>query len=125
MTILDTNTVIHYLKGEPGVTARVQAADPEDLAISSISVYELANGALRGGKRWRSNVDSVIDTLPHVPFDNRAAREAANIRFNLERKGSVIGPLDLLIAGIAISRNAILVSNNTKEFARIEGQAVS
>lgn len=121
MTILDTNTVIHYLKGEPGVMARIQAEDPETLAISSISVYELENGALRGGKRWRSSVNSVIGTLQHIPFDSRAARETAQIRVDLERKGSIIGPLDLLIAGTAISRSAVLVSNNTKEFARIKG----
>jgi tRNA(fMet)-specific endonuclease VapC len=121
VTILDTNTVIHYLKGEPRVTARIQAADPETLAISTLAVYELENRALRGGKRWRSNVNSVIGTLQHIPFDSQAARETAQIRFDLERKGALIGPLDLLIAGIAISRNAILVSDNTKEFARIKG----
>lgn len=121
MTILDTNTIIHYLKGEPGVTARIQVAGPDTLAISTISVYELENGALRGGKRWRSNLNSVVGTLQHIPFDSRAAFETAQIRFELERKGAVIGPLDLLIAGIAMSRNAILVSNNTKEFARVKG----
>jgi tRNA(fMet)-specific endonuclease VapC len=66
-------------------------------------------------------VNSVIGTLQHIPFDSQAARETAQIRFDLERKGALIGPLDLLIAGIAISRNAILVSDNTKEFARIKG----
>jgi tRNA(fMet)-specific endonuclease VapC len=121
LTILDTNTIIHYLKGEPGVTARIQVAGPDTLAISTISVYELENGALRGGKRWRSNLNSVVGTLQHIPFDSRAAFETAQIRFELERKGAVIGPLDLLIAGIAMSRNAILVSNNTKEFARVKG----
>jgi tRNA(fMet)-specific endonuclease VapC len=121
LTILDTNTVIHYLKGEPGVTARLQAANPENLAISTISIYELENGALRGGKLWRSNVNSVVGTLRHIPFDSDAAQETAQIRFDLERKGAVIGPLDLLIAGIAMSRNATLVTDNTREFARIQG----
>ena len=121
MTILDTNTVIHYLKGELEVTARIQAANPENLAISTVSVYELENVALRGGKRWRASVNSVIGTLQHVPFDSHAAQETAQIRFDLERRGAVIGPLDLLIAGIAVSRNAILVTNNTREFARIRG----
>lgn len=55
-----------------------------------------------------------------VPFDHEA-HEAARIRVELERHGSAIGPIDLLIAGTALSRGAILVTNNTREFSRVKG----
>jgi tRNA(fMet)-specific endonuclease VapC len=56
-----------------------------------------------------------------VPFDHTAAREAARIRVELERQGVVIGPMDLPIAGTAVSRGAILVTKNSKEFSRVRG----
>jgi tRNA(fMet)-specific endonuclease VapC len=59
--------------------------------------------------------------MEQIPFD----REAARIRIDLEARGSLIGRMDLLIAGTAISRGAILASNNTKEFSRIKGLRLS
>jgi len=59
--------------------------------------------------------------LEEAPFDREAARESARIRVELERRGAVIGPLDLLIAGTALSRGATLATNNTREFSRIKG----
>ena len=56
-----------------------------------------------------------------VPFDLTAARAAAGIRSELEGRGLSIGPMDLLIAGTALSRGAVLVTNNVKEFSRIQG----
>ena len=59
--------------------------------------------------------------LEEAPFDRAAARETARIRLELERRGIVSGPLDLLIAGTAFSRGGTLATNNTREFARIKG----
>jgi tRNA(fMet)-specific endonuclease VapC len=56
-----------------------------------------------------------------VPFDHEAAREAARIRIELEEQGLAIGPLDLLIAGTALSRGAVLVTHNHGEFSRVKG----
>jgi tRNA(fMet)-specific endonuclease VapC len=58
--------------------------------------------------------------LTQIPFDHAAASEAARIRVDLEARGMTIGPIDLLIAGIAVSRSALLVTNNTREFGRIK-----
>jgi tRNA(fMet)-specific endonuclease VapC len=63
----------------------------------------------------------MLDNLEEVPFDRNAAREAARIRLELERRGIGIGPLDLLIAGTVLSRGATLATNNTREFSRIKG----
>jgi tRNA(fMet)-specific endonuclease VapC len=73
-----------------------------------------------GGRR-RAVLDSIFSALQHAPFDLDAARAAARIRSDLERAGNVIGPIDLMIAGTAVSRGAILVTANVKEFSRIRG----
>jgi tRNA(fMet)-specific endonuclease VapC len=63
----------------------------------------------------------MLERLREVPFDREAARESARIRLELERRGNIIGPLDLLIAGTVLSRGATLATNNTREFSRIRG----
>jgi tRNA(fMet)-specific endonuclease VapC len=121
VTLLDTNTIIHYIRGNPGVVHRVQASSPGELAVPSIVVYELERGTLqtRSTKR-RSIVTNVLRQLEVVPFDEAAALESAGIHTELQSKGLLIGPMDLLIAGITRSRGALLVTN-TSEFGRVKG----
>jgi tRNA(fMet)-specific endonuclease VapC len=122
LILLDTNVVIHYLKGEPSVVARIQAMEAPDLAIPSVVAYELEYGTLKAASpRRRELVTRLLADSVQVPFDHAAASEAARIRLELERQSMVIGPLNLLIAGTAASRGAVLVTNNTKEFARVAG----
>jgi tRNA(fMet)-specific endonuclease VapC len=118
----DANTVIHYLKGRQPVVSRWLAESPADLAIPSVVVYEIEFGTLKiGTHHLRAAVSGLLRNLLQVPFDDEAARSAARIRFDLESRGLTIGPQDLLIAGTALSRNAVLVTNNTREFSRVEG----
>jgi tRNA(fMet)-specific endonuclease VapC len=126
LTLLDTNTLIHYLRGQPSVVARLQNADPRQLAIPSIVVYEIEYGTLKAGPSRRPEIVSkLLGGIQQIPFDREAALEAARIRVDLEARGSLIGPMDLLIAGTTISRGAILATNNTKEFSRIKGLRLS
>jgi tRNA(fMet)-specific endonuclease VapC len=118
----DANTVIHYLKGRQPVVSRWLAESPADLAIPSVVAYEIEYGTLRIGTAGRrAAVSGLLRNLLQVPFDDDAARTAAQIRFHLESRGLTIGPMDLLIAGTALSRNAVLATNNTREFSRVEG----
>jgi tRNA(fMet)-specific endonuclease VapC len=118
----DANTVIHYLKGRQPVVSRWLAASPTDLAIPSIVAYEIEFGTLKiGTHHRRAAVSGLLRHVLQVPFDDDAARSAARIRFDLESRGLTIGPMDLLIAGTALSRNAVLATNNTREFSRVEG----
>lgn len=122
MTLLDTNTVIHCLKGREPAASRFRAATPAQIAIPSVVAYELEYGTLRiTGPQRRRILARMLDGLEEIPFDRDAARESARIRLDLERRGLAIGPLDLLIAGTALSRGAVLVTNNTREFSRIKG----
>jgi len=65
--------------------------------------------------------DELLAGIGQVPFDREAASQSARIRMELERRGLVIGPLDLMIAGTAMSREAVLVTSNTREFSRVRG----
>lgn len=122
MTLLDTNVVVHYLKGHPSVVARIQSLEAADVALPSVVVYELEYGTLKAASPRRQKlITRLLADSVQVPFDHEAAREAARIRIELEAKGTAIGPLDLLIAGTAASRGALLVTNNTKEFSRVKG----
>ena len=90
-------------------------------------VYELEYGALRSGlpARRRRELERGLGYIQRVPFDSEAATASAKIRIELERQGLTIGPLDLLIAGTALSRGAVLVTNNTVEFSRVAGLQVT
>jgi len=122
VTLLDSNTLIYYLKGREPVVSRLKAASPRELAVPSVVAHEIEYGSLRAGSsRRRAVVSALLAGLSQIPFDHAAAQEAARIRFDLESRGLTIGPMDLLIAGTAVSRGAILVTNNTKEFSRVKG----
>ena len=126
MTLLDTNTVIFYLKGQQSVVSRLQASSRRELAIPSVVAYEIEYGTLKiGSRRRRALAFELLAALVQVPFDHQAARESARIRIDLEARGLVIGPVDLLIAGTAVSRRAVLVTSNTKEFSRVKGLRLS
>ena len=126
MTLLDTNVIVHYLKGDPAIVARIHSASRGELAIPAIVVYELEYGTLRSTlpARRRRELEAGLAHLQHVPFDSAAAMAAASIRVELEKRGLTIGPLDLLIAGTAVSRGAALVTNNAAEFSRVPGLRV-
>lgn len=122
LTLLDSNIVIHCLKGREPALSRFRAARPSEIAIPSIVAYELEYGTLKVVSPGRRRILSqLLESLPEVPFDKDAARESARLRMTLERRGIAIGPLDILIAGTAVSRGATLVTNNIREFSRIEG----
>jgi tRNA(fMet)-specific endonuclease VapC len=126
LILLDTNTVIHYLKGNERVVSRLQAASPQDLAIPSVVAYEIEYGTRKiGSPRRRAVAAGLLEGLAQIPFDHDAAREAAVIRIDLEARGLVIGPIDLLIAGTAVSRGAILATSNTNEFSRIKSLRIA
>ena len=126
MILLDTNVVVHYLKGDPAIVARIHKASRGELAIPAIVVYELAYGTVRSKlpARRRRELETGLEHIRHVPFDSAAAMAAASIRIALEKQGSTIGPLDMLIAGTAVSRGAALVTNNAAEFSRVPGLRV-
>jgi tRNA(fMet)-specific endonuclease VapC len=125
MICLDTNAVIALLNdtGSP-VRARIDAAIGlrHTLAISCIVLYELRYGAAKSARPER-NAQRITDFLAGpievLPFEAEDAEEAGDIRATLERAGTPIGPYDVLVAAQARRRDAVLVTANAREFARV------
>lgn len=118
--LLDTNAVIHLLNDPSSALARrVRRQKPRDVAISAIVSHELYYGAFKS-HRMERNV-ALVDELQFevVEFDHDDARHAGEIRALLAARGTPIGPYDILIAGQARARAAILVTHNSSEFARV------
>jgi tRNA(fMet)-specific endonuclease VapC len=121
--LLDTNICIYLIKKRPhAVLEQFRQHSPQDVAISTITFFELHYGVEKSRYRQRSEDALAKFLLPlnRIDFDCCAAKESAGIRAQLEKQGEPIGPYDLLIAGLARSRNMTLVTNNVKEFERIE-----
>ena len=123
MYLLDTNTLIYFFKGAGNVADILLSKAPKDILIPSIALYELEVGIAKSTKpqKRRKQLESLISRIKISSFGTQEAKVAATIRADLEGKGLSIGPYDTLIAGIALSNNATLVTHNTKEFRRVEG----
>ena len=120
--LLDANVVIALLNNNvPALARRARQEGLGDIAISAIVMHELFYGAFKSS-RATHNI-AVVDSLQfHVlEFDREDARQAGAVRALLAAKGTPVGPYDVLIAGQAVARNLVLVTNNTNEFARVPG----
>ncbi len=121
--LLDTNLCIRVLRDRPqGMRARFNA-NAEALCLSDVVLYELLYGAERSNDppRIRREVEHFAGRLTVLPFDNEAAAHTAEIRADLEARGCVIGPYDLMIAGHARSRGLVVATGNLGEFQRVQG----
>lgn len=124
LRLLDTNAVIALLTRRSGaLLQRVEASEPGSLAISSVVTHELYYGAYRS-QEIAFNLETLrllFADLAILDLDREDARVAGEIRAELARWGTPIGPYDVLIAGQARARNLTLITNNTNEFARVPG----
>ena len=91
------------------------------IAISSISAAELAYGVAKSSSdKNRAALEMFLAPLAVVPFGENAIWQYGQLRTDLEKRGHPIGPMDTMIAAHALAINATLVTNNTREFARVE-----
>ena len=124
--MLDTNICIHLMRHTQSVIEKFSEIRENSIAISAITLSELEFG-ICNNHAYEKNRVKLISFLPLVDilsFDDRAAVDYGFIRADLQKKGIVIGPLDMLIAAHARSRNLVLVTNNKNEFERVEGLSV-
>ncbi|MCT8333970.1 type II toxin-antitoxin system VapC family toxin [Leptospira sp. 85282-16] len=122
MYLIDTNICIYFIKNNPkSVVQKIQSIQPYQIKISSITVAELEYGAVKSQfpERNRMTLIKFLSAFDIIPFTDSDAEVYGYIRSALERNGKIIRPYDIQIAAQAISRNLILVSNNTKEFTRV------
>jgi tRNA(fMet)-specific endonuclease VapC len=121
--MLDTNLCVRLLRDRPpGLRPRFNA-EADTLCISTITLTELLHGAAKSAKpvENRREVEGLAARLSVLPFDEDAAAHAADIRADLERKGTPIGAYDLLIAGHARSQGLVVITGNLGEFHRVDG----
>ncbi len=124
MFLLDSNICIYIINSNPiTVVNEIKKLKPHQVKLSAISIGELEYGiykskAIEKNKKALYDFASAFDILP---FDDRDAEIFGLIRADLEKRGQIIGPYDIQIAAQAIARDLILVTNNTKEFLRING----
>ena len=121
--MLDTNICIYTIKNKPeGVRAAFNAHEGQ-LCISAVTHMELVFGAERSSAPLANLqvVEGFCARLQVLPFDMAARAQTAQIRAALAAKGTPIGPYDTMIAGHARSLALVLVTNNLREFERVEG----
>lgn len=123
MFVLDTNTLIYFFKGTGNVAPHLLSHSPRTIGIPAIVLYELSVGIEKSiqPRKRRAQLNELLSVVSLLPFGDQEARKAAKIRVQLERQGTPIGPIDILIAATALVRNAVLVTHNTLEFERIAG----
>lgn len=123
MYLLDTNICIYIIKKKPlSVFKRFEQLPIGSLAMSLVTYGELEYGALRSNQSDKalSVLQELTNYIPVLPAGVDVAREYAAIRADLAAKGTPIGNNDLWIAAHALSLDYTLVSNNLKEFERVE-----
>lgn len=123
MYVLDTNTLIYFFKGSGRVAERMLDEAPADIGVPAVVVFELLTGIAKSvsPKKRTRQLSSLLDAIKVLPFSIEEAKSSAKIRAQLEKKGTPIGPLDVLIAGTAMANQATLVSHNLAEFERVYG----
>lgn len=127
MYMLDTNICIYVLKKHSN-KLRHKFKAIKDICISSVTYGELCFGIENGNnnlkeERWRQ-LDIFTQRLLIEPWDENAGRHYGSIRAQLKKEGTPIGNNDLLIAAHARSINAVLVTNNVREFNRVPNLTV-
>jgi tRNA(fMet)-specific endonuclease VapC len=124
MYFLDTNICAYFMSRKyPSVTAQFKAHAPQDLFVSALVAGELAYGVELSSRieSKRKNLDAFLSMLQIVPWDEQAMWHFGQQKARLKKAGTKIGEIDLLIGCQALALGAIMVTNNTREFERIEG----
>lgn len=125
--LLDTNACIRLLNARSAPLAeKLKAIGPEDIRLCSIVLAELVFGAYKSQKPAQNLalVQRFSSQFQSVPFDENCLEAYGRIRAELERKGAPIGPLDTMIAAIAVAHDLALVTHNTREFSRVHGLTI-
>ena len=123
MILLDTTICIYLINARPpAVLERFRQYRLGDIGLCSVVAAELAYGVAKSGSaRNRQALEMFLAPLTILPFDEAALWAYGDLRADLERRGTPIGSLDTMIAAHALSQQALLVTNNSREFAKVPG----
>ncbi|MEX2410727.1 MAG: type II toxin-antitoxin system VapC family toxin [Candidatus Paceibacterota bacterium] len=124
MIFLDTNICIHFLKGESqSIREHLLNTSPARVKIPVIVHSELLYGVEKSSRKSENSakLKEFLSPFEIVPYTERMSDTYAEIRAKCTKKGSIVGPNDLLIAAIVMASNGTLVTRNMKEFSRVPG----
>jgi tRNA(fMet)-specific endonuclease VapC len=118
--LLDTSVCVLLLRGR---ASQGKLPEASECALSVITVAELEVGIRRSVRpaAQRKAVEAFTDLFRVLPWDREAASHYGDLRVDLEKRGLVIGPLDMLIAAHARRLGATVVTANAREFRRVAG----
>ncbi len=122
--LLDTDTLSFYMRQRPSILNRFLRVTSNKLVISSVTMMEIEYGFNRKPKQRQKYEPILKPLLEKIQFVDLSVQDgliAGRIKVQLDSQGTPIGPYDLLIAGIAVSRGLIVVTGNTREYSRITG----
>lgn len=125
--LLDTNTCVDLIRNtSQRLIKKIVEKKVTDIAISTITLSELEYGAYKSSNvpKAKMALAEFIAPITILPYDDTIAPVYGKIRADLQKKGTPIGALDLLIGAHALSGHMILVTSNVKEFKRIEGLSI-
>jgi tRNA(fMet)-specific endonuclease VapC len=124
--LLDTDIAIYTIKNRPQAVREAFKQHYGQMAISSVTYMELIYGAERSSNPERNlrDVEGFAARLDVLPYGESAAEHTGQIRAELARQGTPIGPYDQMIAGHARSLGLMVISNNAREFERVSGLRV-
>jgi predicted nucleic acid-binding protein len=127
--LLDTNVLSELLKKrpDPGVLERLSRTPREDLATSSVCVFELRYGAARrpdGGALWNRIAGEVLPRIQILTLGSEEAERAGDLLAKLHSRGEPIGLEDVLIGATALAHGFVVATRNVRHFDRIDGLIV-
>lgn len=124
--MLDTNIVIYVMKRRPPEILDTFNQNASRLCVSSITAAELFFGAAKSARPEQNLrvVEDFLSRLTVLPYDMDAAAQFGDIKATLQKTGRIIGENDLHIAAHARSRGLVVVTNNEREFERVEALRV-
>lgn len=121
--LIDTNICIYLMNNRSSeLIQKFKSIEIGQIGISSITISELYYGMAKSWNQGsnQKRLEEFLVPFEILAYDEIASKHYGEIRYDLEKRGEVIGPLDLLIAAHALSRDLVLVTNNEKKFQRIQ-----
>ena len=119
--MLDTDTVSLIVRNNSSVIKNLINHEDDEICISAITYAELYYGLVKkGSEKLFLEVSTIVRKLSIVDFDSAQAELYGKMRAELEKSGTPLGDMDMLIAAAALSQNAVLISHNTKHFSKIK-----
>ena len=124
--LLDTDIAISFLRGVERARERVRTAIPDGIGFSFISLAEIYEGVYLSSDHasGESGLDNLLEGLVLVPLDRETSAIFGREPARLRRSGNIIPDFDILIASSALRHNVTLLTNNRRDFERIEGLTI-